>query len=201
MTDAIDLRPGFADPVMDAQSVFRIALDAMARPGRIGTVPDGLEPPAPLSVGAAAFCLALADHDTPIWLAPELRTAAALAFLRFHCGCPIVDDPADAAFAIAGGRTLPALDRFAIGDDAWPETSATVIVQVDGLAATGPLILTGPGIETRHRLAVDGLRDGVWDEWRANQTLFPCGVDLILVAGSRMAAVPRTTAVSTGPED
>ena len=201
MSDTIDLRPGFADPVMEAQNVFRIELDAMARPGRIGSVPDGLDPPAPLSVGAAAFCLALADHDTPIWLAPELRTASTLAFLRFHCGCPIVDDPADAAFAIAGGQSMPTLDRFAIGDDAWPETSATVIVKVDGLAAAGPLTLTGPGIETSHRLSIDGLRDGVWDEWRANQGLFPCGIDLILVAGNRIAAVPRTTAVRNAKED
>ena len=50
-------------------------------------------------------------------------------------------------------------------------------------------------------LAAAGLRDGIWDEWDANRALFPCGIDLVLVAGSRLAALPRTTAVRTGPED
>ncbi|MEQ8398510.1 phosphonate C-P lyase system protein PhnH [Thalassobaculum sp.] len=196
MADTIDLRPGFADPVIDAQHVFRLALDSMARPGRIAAIPEGLNPPAPLSVGAAAICLALADHDTPIWLAPEIRTPAAIAFLKFHCGCPVVDTPANAAFAVADGATVPALDQFAIGDDAWPETSTTVIVQVDDLAAGSGLVLSGPGIETTHTLNAHGLRPDLWTEWRANQGLFPCGVDLILVAGNRIAALPRTTSVS-----
>lgn len=196
MADTIDLRPGFADPVIEAQHVFRLALDSMARPGRIAAIPEGLNPPAPLSVGAAAICLALADHDTPIWLAPEIRTPAAIAFLKFHCGCPVVDTPANAAFAVADGATVPALDQFAIGDDAWPETSTTVIVQVDDLVAGNGLVLSGPGIETTHTLNAHGLRPDLWTEWRANQGLFPCGVDLILVAGNRIAALPRTTSVS-----
>lgn len=200
MADAVDIRPGFTDPGIASQRVFRVVLDAMSRPGRIGTVTDELNPPAPLAVGTAAICLALADHDTPLWLAPELTTAATVAFLRFHCGCPIVDDPARAAFAVAAAATLPALDRFAPGDDAWPETSATVIVQVEALRPQGPLGLAGPGIESEHRLAADGLRDGIWDEWAANRGLFPCGVDLVLVAGRQVAALPRTTAVTVRRE-
>lgn len=201
MTGTIDLRPGFSDPVLESQRAFRVVLDAMARPGRLGTVPGGLQPPMPLMTGTAAVCLTLADHDTPVWLAPELKSPETLAFLRFHCGCPIVADPAEAAFAVAAGPGLPPLDRFAPGDDAWPETSTTVIVQVGGLAADGPLSLAGPGIETTHRLGLHGLRAGVWDEWAANRSLFPCGVDLILVAGGQIAALPRTTAVTTTAED
>lgn len=197
MADTIDLRPGFGDPVIASQRVFRVILDALSRPGRIGTVAETLDPPAPLAAGTAALCLALADHDTPLWLSPELRNPATTAFLRFHCGSPIVDDPAQAAFAIADAATVPALDRFGIGDDAWPETSTTLIVQVDDLAADGGLFLAGPGIQSEHRLAVAGLRDGIWDEWEVNRGLFPCGIDLVLVAGTRLAALPRTTAVRT----
>ncbi len=195
MADTTDMRPGFADPVIASQRVFRVILDALARPGRIGTVIETLDPPAPLAAGTAALCLALADHDTPLWLAPGFRNPATTAFLRFHCGSPIVDDPRQAAFAVAAAATVPDLGGFGIGDDAWPETSTTLIVQVDGLAAGRGLRLAGPGIETEHRLAVDGLRDGIWDEWETNRSLFPCGVDLVLIAGSRIAALPRTTAV------
>lgn len=201
MAETIDLRPGFADPVIGAQRVFRVILDAMARPGRPGTVAEDLDPPAPLSVGAAAICLALADHDTPVWIAPKIRNPATLAFLRFHCGCPIVDTPAEAAFAIADAANVPALDGFGIGEDAWPETSTTLILQVDGLAADADdLQLSGPGIEIVHGLTVTGLRNGFWDEWAVNQAQFPCGIDLILVAGSQVVAVPRTTAVRTRAE-
>lgn len=197
MADTIDIRPGFADPGLASQQVFRVVLEAMARPGRIGSLVDELAPPPPLSVAAAAICLTLADHDTPLWLSPDIATPAALAFLRFHCGCPIVDDPAGAAFAIASGAGLPALDRFGAGDDAWPETSTTVIVQVDALRPHGQLTLTGPGIQSEHGLAADGLRAGVWDEWEANRALFPRGIDLVLAAGREVAALPRTTAVRT----
>src|SRR3546814_8455275 len=88
MVETIDIRPGFADPGIASQRVFRVVLDAMARPGRIAEVTDELHPPAPLAAAAAALCLALADHDTPVWLAPRLATPAVVAFLRFHCGCP-----------------------------------------------------------------------------------------------------------------
>lgn len=201
MAETVDLRPGFTDPVIGAQRVFRVVLDAMARPGRPGTIAEDLDPPPPLSVGAAALCLALADHDTPVWIAPKIRNPATAAFLRFHCGCPIVEAPAEASFAIADGAGVPALDEFGIGDDAWPETSTTLILQVDGLAedATG-LQLSGPGIETTHAMAVEGLRTGFWGEWAENRALFPRGIDLVLVAGSRIVAVPRTTAVSTRTE-
>lgn len=197
MADTIDIRPGFADPVAASQKVFRAVLDAMSRPGRIATIDEPIEPPTPLSVGAASLLLALADHDTPIWLAPEIRTPATAAFLRFHCGSPLTDDPGEAAFAVATGDGLPALDRFGVGDDAWPETSTTVIVQLDELTEGSGLTLTGPGIATEHRLAVAGLRNGVWPEWTANGALFPRGIDLVLVADRRIAALPRTTAVGT----
>ena len=49
---------------------------------------------------ALAALLTLADLDTPVWLRPGLADEADLAFLRFHCGCPVTDDPALAASRI-----------------------------------------------------------------------------------------------------
>lgn len=196
MAAMTDIKPGFRDPVLDSQAVFRAVLDAMARPGRLHRVSTLDDVPAPLAPATAAVCLALVDQDTPLWIAPDLRSQGTETFLRFHCGCPLVDDRTKAAFAIASAAKLPGLDGFAIGDDAYPETSTTVIVQTRGLAAGEGLTLRGPGIEDTHRLAVSGLRNGVWREWADNGLLFPCGVDLILVDGQTLAALPRTTTVT-----
>ena len=196
MAATTDIKPGFRDPVLDSQTVFRVVLDAMARPGTLHRLEVLSDVPAPLHAATAATCLTLVDQDTPPWIGTDLRSQETEAFLKFHCGCPIVDDPAKAAFAIASAQTLPRLDGFAIGDDAYPETSTTVIVQTDGLAGGKGLTLRGPGIADTAALTVSGLRAGVWEEWTVNAVLFPCGIDLVLVDGEALAALPRTTAVT-----
>ena len=95
------LLPGFADPVLDAQRVFRGVMEALARPGSLQPLADLPEVPAPLTPELAAIALALADADAPLWLDAPLAGAPAVAeFLRFHTGAPIVKDPAEAAFAL-----------------------------------------------------------------------------------------------------
>jgi alpha-D-ribose 1-methylphosphonate 5-triphosphate synthase subunit PhnH len=42
---------------------------------------------------------------------------------------------------------------------------------------------------------VEGLTAAVWSQLRDNHAAFPRGIDLVLVAGSRLAALPRTTRV------
>lgn len=190
------LVPGFADPVLGTQDTFRAVLDAMARPGRIVEAGAGLTPPAPLHPAAAAVALTLFDFDTPIWLDSRTETAGLCAYLRFHCGCPLVDAPEDARFALVGSpRLLPEIADFDLGDDAFPERSATLILQTEGLADGGGLRLTGPGIETEHRLTVAGLPATFWKERARSQALFPRGIDLIMTDGERLAALPRTTLV------
>lgn len=196
MAPMTDIKPGFRDPVLDSQATFRAVLDAMARPGTLHNLSLLDEPPGPLAPATAAICLALVDQDTPLWIAPDLRSHAAETFLKFHCGCPIIDDRSKAAFAIVSAAKLPPLEGFAIGDEAYPETSTTVIVQTTGLGADSGLMLSGPGIADIHRLTVTGLRAGVWREWMENGVLFPCGIDLILVDSATLATLPRTTIVT-----
>jgi alpha-D-ribose 1-methylphosphonate 5-triphosphate synthase subunit PhnH len=188
------LAAGFADPVLDAQRCFRAVLEAIARPGRVHRVPGPPESPAPLRAAAAAVLLTLADADTPVWLDGG---AAAEAWLRFHAGCRIAAAPADAAFLLACGAP-PSLRDLDPGTEEEPHRSATLIIQVTGLREGTGWRLSGPGIEREHRLLVDGLPPGFAAEWRANHGLFPRGVDLLLCAGDRLAALPRTTALETG---
>lgn len=190
------LAPGFADPVHDAQRVFRAVLDAMAHPGRIATLPIDLEAPAPLSAGAAAVCLALLDFETRLWLQPQAATPAVLDFLRFHCGCPAARHTLEAQFAlIANAAAMPPLSAFPAGEPEYPDRAATLIVQVERLSEEGGVRLRGPGIPATARLQVTGLPADFWVQRIDAQADYPLGVDVLFVAGRRLAALPRSTQV------
>jgi alpha-D-ribose 1-methylphosphonate 5-triphosphate synthase subunit PhnH len=187
------MRPGFMDPVQDAQSCFRAVLEAMSRPGRIQSLPGGLNPPAPLHPATAAVLLTLADAETTL---SHDAGAEADAWLRFHCGSP-ASDAAGAAFVLATG-TPPSLPALAQGSDEEPEGGATLILQVASLAAGRGWRLTGPGIEREHRLTVEGAPAGFVGAWGAQRGGFPRGVDVILCAGTSIAALPRGIRIEEG---
>jgi alpha-D-ribose 1-methylphosphonate 5-triphosphate synthase subunit PhnH len=190
------VRAGFADPVFDSQRVFRTVLDAMSEPGRVLAV----EPPpaaGPLHPATVAIALALLDLETPLWLDAAARTPETVAHLRFHCGCPIVDEPARARFAIiADPGRMPDIGVFDPGSDEYPDRSATLIVQAGTLAAGSGKRLSGPGIAREEaRLEVTGLPARFWDQLRTNRGRFPRGIDVVLTAGAALIALPRTTRV------
>jgi len=183
------LSAGFGDPVAGAQSCFRAVLDAMARPGRVHSV-KGVSGPAPLCDAAAAVLLTLADHETPLWLDPV--AADAQTWIAFHTGASFVP-AAQAMFAMA--LSLPDLTELPDGSDEMPETSATVIVQVASLIKGKRFVLEGPGLREPAILAVDGLPPDFAAIWQRNHGLYPRGIDLILCAGDRLAALPRSVTV------
>jgi alpha-D-ribose 1-methylphosphonate 5-triphosphate synthase subunit PhnH len=188
--------PGFADPVHDSQRTFRAILDAMAHPGRIVALPVKVQAPKPLRCAATAVALTLFDHDTPVWLDTTVaESGRATDHLRFHCGCPFVDGPGKGRFALIGDTTtLPHLGRFDAGSDAFPETAATLVVEVSGLDGGPEVVLTGPGIERETLFAPYGLPDWFWSAWAVNHAAYPLGVDVILTCGTMLAALPRSVA-------
>ncbi len=196
MTALQNVGAGFADPVFSAQSVFRLVLDAMAQSGRIAAVPDAASAPAGLDVASTAVALTLFDYETPLWLDPALRGVEAETYLRFHCGCPLVEDTQTAAFGlVTAPRYMPRLGEFSIGSDQYPDTSATLVIQTGGLADEGPIRLTGPGIKDSASVAIDGLPDWFWPDWDVNHGCFPTGIDLIFTSGNRVMCLPRSIKV------
>ncbi|MGN6526063.1 MAG: phosphonate C-P lyase system protein PhnH [Burkholderiaceae bacterium] len=207
MTDVLArMGSGFADPVHGAQQAFRTLLEAMARPGRVQALPEaaleGLRPAdadlaPPVGPGLAATLLALLDAETPVLLAGALGDGGAAAWARFHTGARAAADGAIVAWAAARAADVgPALlARLAVGTDESPQDGATLVVEVDGLdTASGiALALRGPGVESVQRLRVAGLPASFWDWRRALQRQSPRGVDLLLVHGARVAAIPRST--------
>lgn len=197
MHDASVIEGGFARPVFDAQAAFRAVMDAMARPGTVQPVPPAARPPAPLAATAGAVALALCDHDTPVWLdAPLAASEAVSAWLGFHTGAPRAATPAEAHFAfVAAPAAMIGLENFAQGTQAYPDRSATLVLQVDTLREGPALRLAGPGIEHEARLAAAPLPRHVAEQWAQNNARFPRGVDLVLAAPDGIAALPRTTRI------
>lgn len=191
---AQDLAGGFADPVLDAQSVFRTVLGAMSNPAQIHPLKSPASPPAPLSREAAAVVLALCDVDTPLWLDETLAAQAGLrSWLEFHTGAPPANGAENAAFAfIPAGRPVPAFDLFAQGTQEYPDRSTTIILEVAELGAGESFRFEGPGIRSHAVLAARGLPDNFAIQWKTNRARFPRGVDLVLVAPGKISCLPRT---------
>ena len=186
-------RPGFADPVAESQACFRAVLHAISHPGTIVSAGGGLAPPAMLQPATAAVLLTLADADTPLWLDAPL--AGAWDWLAFHCGVP-KSALGDATFACA--TALPRLTDLHSGTDLVPEASATVILQVATLGRGAAFRLAGPGLAAPAVLSVDGLPPDFIAQWAANHAQYPCGVDLVLCAGDRLCALPRSVQIGEG---
>ena len=206
-----EISRGFHDPIHGAQRTFRALLDAMARPGNERELQladlDGLEPPAsatpgrPLGAGLTAALLTLLDAEATVRLAGSLASAAALAYLRFHTGARPASLEESAAFTVARGADVDEglCSRLDLGTDEAPQRGATLLVEVDELGSRSGgarLVLQGPGIPEHSVLTVSGLSRDFW-RWRIDlQPQLPRGIDLVLVCGARIAAIPRSTRIT-----
>ena len=115
-------------------------------------------------------------------------------WLVFHCGTTPCDTPAAAAFVLAA--TMPDLATLNAGSDEAPESAATLVLQVASLG-TGPAWrLAGPGLKAPTVFRATGLPANFAARWAANHALFPRGIDLVLCAGTTLAAIPRSITVS-----
>ncbi|RYE29112.1 MAG: phosphonate C-P lyase system protein PhnH, partial [Hyphomicrobiales bacterium] len=118
------------------------------------------------------------------------------AWLRFHCGTALVEDPTEAAFAVIDGAAAgPELSAFNLGTDQFPDRSTTVIVQVASLEGGTTVTLAGPGILGSRDIAPQGLPPGFADELRDNGALYPLGVDVLLAHGESLIGLPRSTQI------
>ena len=179
--------PGFANPVDDAQAVFRAVLQAFSRPGMfvcLPTLPHPL-PEGDMPQGMVALALTLCDNDTPLWLDATADTPQTRHHLRFHCATPFTANPGQAVFAfISQPGAMPRLSAFHPGRADFPDRSTTLVIRMDRSAkdadglcpsrtwgstggqsppafnGTGPGLLevTGPGVK--------GYEHGAWEPFR-----------------------------------
>lgn len=189
--------PGLANPVFEAQAIFRQALMALSRPGFDFSLELGQLPAkTPLPPLAAGLALTFLDFDTKVWLSPTW--AGAKGWLGFHNGPRFTEEPGEADFVLAAGfDELPDLSSLAQGDDRYPDRSATVIVQTEIGANYGPLWAQGPGLKEDKAWPDLQLSENFVQKWNQNHSQYPLGVDMIFINNCTLWALPRSVKLLT----
>jgi alpha-D-ribose 1-methylphosphonate 5-triphosphate synthase subunit PhnH len=122
------------------------------------------------------------------------RSPEVAKWLKFHSGAPVVDDSSISSFALIGdGGALPDLSRFALGSNEYPDRSTTLVIQVSSLTDGCDYELRGPGIDGAITLRATIEPTDLFERLSINETLFPRGIDVVLVSGNAIVAIPRTT--------
>jgi alpha-D-ribose 1-methylphosphonate 5-triphosphate synthase subunit PhnH len=108
-----------------------------------------------------------------------------------------VTDANEAHFIwVALGNALPALNSLRLGSDAYPDQSATCVIETLALHANvAGWTLQGPGIQDKRHLQVTGLTPDFTDQWQHNHASFPRGVDVFLTTPTHVVGLPRTTRI------
>ncbi|MHA6630162.1 phosphonate C-P lyase system protein PhnH [Pseudonocardia sichuanensis] len=182
------------DAVHDSRRVFLCCLRAQCAPGSaVGPLPlPGLMADPRLDA-AAAVLLTLLDPTTPV-AACDREAGDVVSAVGAATGSPVTGVPG-AEFVLVVGDPADAISRAARGDRDRPENGATVVVVTDG--APERLALAGPGIPGRRSSVLALGAEARRERERANAAL-PCGVDLLLVGGAGVLAIPRTTRITEG---
>lgn len=176
------------DPVHDTREAFRATVDAMSRPGTVETVPTA---PADHAVLAT-----LVDHEVTLssgdeTLVRSLEREGRLTTAPFE----------QAAVVHVCGSTGGRVRAARRGTRKEPAEGATVVYRVDDLssAAAGAndesatrIRVAGPGVPGSRTLTVAGLPAAEVAAIREAQSDYPRGVDVLLTADDRVAALPRS---------
>lgn len=172
------------------QQIYRGLLDAFSYPGRITACADRSSP------AWLAILSALVDGEVTVADPQHLLPAVMWQRLEARRAAPEA-----ANFILIDGSQAPELFPN-LGTLEAPEAGATLLIRVASLqsdeASELYLQLSGPGIQQKLSIGMDGLHPA-WissrNEWVSN---FPLGVDLVVCDEHCFVALPRTTHIKTG---
>ena len=178
----------YTDPSAQSARAFRIALNALAHPGRLYEF-EPLEAPKPMSAAMAHLALVLLDPTTAVALEGQYACKAVQDWITFHTNAPLVSAP-EADFVLCDMDTFTCVDHLKHGDPQYPDRSATVIGDISNTPLT-PVQLRGPGIKDETAATLPHVSMVM-----ANAQRFPMGVDFFFTQGAQVIGLPRSTKVS-----
>jgi len=188
---------------------FRVLLDCLARPGKIGQLPPppftNVPSPAdgtPPQLTAIAACMSLLDQTVGFvhainqtWLPinhPLSRWITVRSNVRMLT-------PSMADFALLHDLvSIALLPELPVGTMLYPEQSCTVFLCVPTLVAGGSTLrLAGPGIATTVTVGLPEATPNELAVLTVQRGQFPLGIDLFLIdRQSRCLGLPRTTEIT-----
>lgn len=200
------------DSVHDTIGVYRILLQAMARPGTVGSIREQADQlPLPASADRTGLAIALTLLDGTIRFASRLKSEEALVTSIRGQTMSRPVDPAGADYVFADGdlgeaeiRTIAGqLRRGTLPE---PELGATLIVRVEELSEASidqaMWIAAGPGIKEKVGFDTAGLSTVWFAERERLNAEYPLGIDLIAYdRHGHILALPRTTKIKEGIQE
>lgn len=188
------------DEVFDSQKTFRLLLEAMSRPGRIVQLPERAYERVPPGLNPFVLTVlkTLCDHEVALGLGGGALPEWGL-YLRTNTGAAD-RPPQEADYVLLEGSAYDEVfPRLRRGSLEFPEQGALALLAVQILAEGGLdhlLTVSGPGVETEHRLAVWGLDRRYPEALAGINELFPVGLDCCLVdLCGHLACLPRSSRV------
>lgn len=162
------------------QQAYRQLIQAFANPGQIETLSDD------------ALLLTLATLlDGATSLADVHGLISALDQTRLET---VTAAPEVAHFVLADGAQAPAFTP-SLGTLESPEGGATLLLAITSVNEGNAYTLSGPGVDGVRNIALQGLNPAWLESRESWNAAFPMGVDILLLAGRKMLALPRTTSI------
>ncbi len=186
------------DEVFDAQEQFRIIMDAMARPGKINTLPHlDILPPLGLNEASALVALGLLNADVT-FACSEFNVYEIQSYININTSAQLTNlEKADYIF-LTGQEDVSIVENVKVGKLSYPEQGATLIFSVsqigeDKTEGTLKLVLKGPGIKNENVVFAAGINPGLLNQIRIINQEFPLGVDLIVTdVNNQLICIPRS---------
>lgn len=181
---------------MESARIFRVILDAMAKPGTPQSLQSTSAAPVPLLANMDNVIKTLCDFQSALWLSPTFNTVAITRHLKFFTSAPIVSAEIEASFAVLTTQDLAgAVGLFNRGTHEYPDRSTTLLVQVKEMS-NHDVELSGPGLKNPIGFGVRDLGAPFWAEMIANHARYPLGIDVIFIGPEAIACCPRSTRIT-----
>jgi alpha-D-ribose 1-methylphosphonate 5-triphosphate synthase subunit PhnH len=162
------------------QNAYRQLMQAFANPGKIET----------LAEDALLLTLAtLLDGATSLADVHGLISELDLARLE------TVNEPAETAHFVLADGAQASMFTPSLGTLESPEGGATLFLTVTAFNDGTPYTLSGPGVDGARNVTLQGLNSAWLDARESWNAAFPMGVDIVLLVGNQVMALPRTTSI------
>ncbi|MGJ8623440.1 MAG: phosphonate C-P lyase system protein PhnH [Yoonia sp.] len=162
-----------------ANATFDAILWALSRPGLPRHLPQA---------GEVGLIAALLDRECHVYAGDPL-----LIPMVAQSGAKLVDVP-QADHVFLGRLTdLDLLRQLRCGSDLYPDEAATLVLRAT--FGEGPKVrLTGPGVNGAVEVQIAGLPTGFWAA-RTDMIRYPMGFDMLLLDGTQVIGLPRSTMI------